>query len=62
MAALAFSVLLVSVVPPELDPSLRISGVAVLVAGLLPLALVEGLLTAAVVLFFRQVQPELLES
>lgn len=62
LAALAFALVLVGVVPPELDPSLRNAGIAALVAGYLPLALVEGLLTALVVLFFRQVQPELLEG
>jgi cobalt/nickel transport system permease protein len=62
LAAVAFALLLVSVVPPEIDPSLGATGVAVLVAGHVPLALVEGLLTMLVVLFFRQVQPELLEG
>ncbi len=62
LAAVGFSLLLVATVPPEIDPSLRGTGLAVLVAGHLPLAVLEGLLTAVVVMFFHQVQPDLLDG
>lgn len=62
LAALGFALLLVGTVSPAIDPSLRSAGVTVLVAGHLPVAALEGLLTAVVVLFFHQVQPDLLEG
>ena len=61
LAAAGASALLVFAVPEGLDPSLRRTGLLALVAGHLPLALVEGVFTALVVLFLRRVEPELLE-
>ena len=49
-------------VPAELDPTLRSAGVTALTLAHLPLALVEGVFTAMVVLFLREVQPDLLHG
>lgn len=62
LSAAGFAVVLVTAVPAGLDPSLRNAGITALTVGHLPLALVEGVFTALVVLFLRSVQPELLES
>ena len=53
---------LVTTVPAELDPTLRSAGVTALTLAHLPLALVEGVFTALVVLFLREVQPDLLHG
>jgi cobalt/nickel transport system permease protein len=61
LAALGLSVLLVLAVPADVDPTVRRAGVAALTAAHVPVMLVEGLLTALVLVFLRQVRPELLE-
>jgi cobalt/nickel transport system permease protein len=60
LSALAFSVVVVTLVPAELDASLQRTGAAALTVAHLPLALLEGVFTAMVVLFLRRVQPDLL--
>ncbi len=60
LSALGFAAVLVTTVPAELDASLRSTGVTALTLAHLPLAAVEGVFTAMVVLFLRRVQPDLL--
>jgi cobalt/nickel transport system permease protein len=62
LSALGFAVVLVTTVPAALDPSLRDTGVTALTLAHLPLAIVEGVFTAMVVLFLREVQPDLLHG
>jgi cobalt/nickel transport system permease protein len=61
LAAVGLSVLLVLAVPAEVDPTVRQAGIVVLTAAHVPVMLVEGGLTALVMVFLRQVRPELLE-
>ena len=60
LSALGFAVVLVTTVPAALDPSLLTTGMTALTLAHLPLAAVEGVFTAMVVLFLRKVQPDLL--
>lgn len=60
-AAITFSVL-VWAVPPDLDASLRRTGVVALTLSHVPLMLVEGALTAMVAVFLMRVRPQLLDG
>lgn len=60
LSAAGFAAVVVTGVPAELDASLQRTGIAALTLAHAPLALVEGVFTAMVVLFLRRVQPDLL--
>lgn len=60
LSAAGFATVVVTMVPAELDASLQRTGIMALVLAHTPLALVEGIFTAMVVLFLRRVQPDLL--
>ncbi len=59
-AALIFALLLLTTLPATLDASLERAAIMALLLAHLPLMLIEGIITAMVALFLRQVKPELL--
>jgi cobalt/nickel transport system permease protein len=62
LSALIFLALIILNIPAELDAGAERAAVLTLSIGHIPLAVVEGLFTAMLVLFLRRVKPELLEG
>ena len=62
IAALIFLALIIFNIPAELDAGAEQTAVLALSASHVPLAIVEGIFTAMLVLFLRRVKPELLEG
>ncbi|MGI8933091.1 MAG: cobalt transporter CbiM [Phormidesmis sp.] len=62
VAALIFLALIVFNIPAELDAGAEQTAVLALSVSHVPLAIVEGIFTAMLVLFLRRVKPELLEG
>ncbi|PZV09352.1 MAG: cobalamin biosynthesis protein CbiM, partial [Leptolyngbya sp.] len=62
VAALIFLALIIFNIPAELDAGAERTAVLALSVSHVPLAIVEGIFTAMLVLFLRRVKPELLEG
>ncbi len=62
IAALIFLALIIFNIPAELDAGAEQTAVLALSVSHVPLAIVEGIFTAMLVLFLRRVKPELLEG
>jgi cobalt/nickel transport system permease protein len=62
VAALIFLALIIFNIPAELDAGAERAAVLTLSIAHIPLAIVEGVFTAMLVLFLRRVKPELLEG
>ncbi|TVQ10199.1 MAG: cobalt transporter CbiM [Leptolyngbya sp. DLM2.Bin27] len=62
LAALIFLALIVLNIPAELDAGAERAAVVTLTIAHIPLAMVEGIFTAMLVLFLRRAKPELLEG
>ncbi|MGF1516433.1 MAG: cobalt transporter CbiM [Nodosilinea sp.] len=62
LAALIFLALIVLNIPAELDAGAERAAVVTLTIAHIPLAIVEGIFTAMLVLFLRRAKPELLEG
>jgi cobalt/nickel transport system permease protein len=62
VAALIFLALIIFNIPEELDAGAERTAVLALSVSHVPLAIVEGIFTAMLVLFLRRVKPELLEG
>ena len=62
MSALLFCILLVAVIPSTVDVQAERVAIASLTLAHIPVALVEGAMTAAIVLFLQRVKPTLLEQ
>jgi cobalt/nickel transport system permease protein len=62
IAALIFLALIIFNIPAELDAGAERAAILALSIAHVPLALIEGLFTAMLVLFVRRVKPELLEG
>jgi cobalt/nickel transport system permease protein len=62
LSALIFLALIILNIPAELDAGAERAAVLALSIGHIPLAIVEGVFTAMLVLFLRRVKPELLEG
>lgn len=60
-AAIAFT-LLITTIPAHIDVAAERASIIALMAGHLPLMLIEGIITAMIVLFLQRVKPELLEA
>ncbi len=61
-AALIFLALIILNIPADLDAGAEQTAVLALSIGHIPLAIIEGVFTAMLVLFLRRVKPELLEG
>ncbi len=62
VAALIFLALIIFNIPAELDAGAERTAVLALSVSHVPLAIIEGIFTAMLVLFLRRVKPELLEG
>lgn len=62
ISALIFLALIVFNIPAELNAGAEQAAVLTLSVGHIPLAIIEGVFTAMLVLFLRRVKPELLEG
>jgi cobalt/nickel transport system permease protein len=62
LSALIFLALIILNIPAELDAGAERAAVLALAIGHIPLAILEGVFTAMLVLFLRRVKPELLEG
>lgn len=62
LSALIFLALIILNIPAELDAGAERAAVVALSIGHIPLAIIEGVFTAMLVLFLRRVRPELLEG
>ncbi len=62
VAALIFLALIIFNIPAELDEGAEQAAVLALSVSHVPLAIIEGIFTAMLVLFLRRVKPELLEG
>ena len=61
LAALSAALLLIYTIPAQLDAAAEKAAIITLAGAHLPIALIEGVFTALVVLFLLRVKPELLE-
>jgi len=61
LAALSAALLLIYTIPAQLDATAEKAAIITLAGAHLPIALIEGVFTALVVLFLLRVKPELLE-
>lgn len=62
LSALIFLTLIILNIPADLDAGAEGTAVLALSVGHIPLAIIEGIFTAMLVLFLRRVKPELLEG
>lgn len=62
LSALVFCVLLIAVIPASVDVQAERIAIATLTVAHLPVAVVEGAMTAAIVLFLERVKPTLLQQ
>ncbi len=62
ISILMLSILLIYTIPGYMDPAAERTAVMVLSAAYMPVALIEGIFTAMVVIFLLRVQPALLEN